>query len=274
MILSPDGKILKGVSPLDVRENTLIIPSGVEKVASRAIVDLPTLKNLIIPESLEAFDMDAINNTGIVHLVIPETVKRVADQAFAHNEWLTIVEFKSPETKFNGTALFDCRSLNFCKVGAIKYNVRCLKFGVCYQILSKHMFDIYTIYLVEPFKESTNIGKLYVALKQGVCGDGTTVARAIEDCHNNYMTPDIVQQYKDISLDALVGWYDYKRITGACDEGIVKWMKEKGFKENDKISVRELLKLLGNSYGSSTFIQFIADRYKDRMEEKDGKKTN
>lgn len=255
---------LKDVSPIDIHEGILNIPQGTKTIASNAIHDLPQLKTLVIPETVETFERDAVMKTGIVHLVVPETVKTIGCHAFAHNDWLTIVEVKNPNTVLDGTCVYDCQSITTFKVGMIKYNVRCLKYNVCYQILSKKMVDIYTVYLVEPFKGSATIGRVFVAVKQGVCGDGVSIERAIEDCHRNYMTPSIIEQYKDITLDTLVDWYDYKRITGACDEGIIDWMRQNGYGEKDKETVRVLIQKLGNSYGASTFAQFVADRYADR----------
>lgn len=265
MFVTSKGE-LKDVSPIDIHEGILNIPYGTKVVATNAIYDLPQLTTLVIPETVETFERDAVMKTGIVHLVIPETVKTIAHHAFAHNDWLSIVEVKNPNTDLNGSCVFDCKSISLFKIGMVRYNVRCLKYNVCYQILSKKAVDIYTVYLVEPFKGSATIGKVFVAVKQGVCGDGVSIERAIEDCHRNYMTPSIIEQYKDITLDTLVDWYDYKRITGACDEGILEWMHNNGYKDKDKEKVRVLIEKLGTAYGASIFAQFVADRYADRME--------
>lgn len=267
------NNVLKSVSAVDLKDKTLFIPHGVVEVGHEAIKNLPQLSSIVIPETVKRFATRSITNTGIIHLIIPQTVEEIDILAFENNEWLSIVEINNPDTKFDGTIVQNCRSLQTVRIGAIKHNVRCLKFGVAYAILSKKQVDVYTVYLVEPFRESTTgIGKLYVAVKQGVVGDGVTIKRAMEDCHNHYMTPSTILAYKDLTLDTQVNSYDYKRITGACDEGIIKWMQEEGFEENDTLSVRELIHRLKHAYGSDIFAQFVADRYKDRAEARNGSK--
>lgn len=269
MYITSDNK-LKSVSNIDIKENTLLIPYGVEVICSKAIDNLPTLTKIIFPATLKRIESHAISNTGIIHLVIPETITHIDNLAFENNKWLTILEITNPDTAFNGTVVQNCKSLTTVRVGALRYNVRCLKFGVAYEILNKKMVDVYTVYRVQPFKESTGIGALYVAVKQGVVGDGTTIKRAIEDCHNLYLTPNIIDAYKNITLDTQVNSFDYKRITGACDEGILAWMKDHNLTESSTMTVRELIGILNGAYGAKIFAQFIADRYRDRAEARDG----
>lgn len=266
MYVNEEG-VLISVSRTDLIENTLILPQSVKKIGREAIKNLPDLEEIVFPKELTEIGEHSISGTGIIRLTVPETVQVIGYEAFRGNEWLTIVKIPNVNTKFDGTAFIQCRSLNIVQIGAVKHQVRCLKFDVCYEVLAKKRVDVYQVYLVEPFKESARLGKLYVACKQGYVGDGVTIERAMQDCHNQYMTPDIKKAYKDITLDTLVNSHDYKRITGACDEGIMDWMKKQGFTEETTMSVRELLKILGNAYGSKIFAQFIADRYEERANE-------
>lgn len=265
-MLVDTNNVLRETSVVDLKDNTLIIPYGVVEIAEGAIKDLPKLSNLIIPETVKIFRSRSVTNTGIVHLIIPENIVKINDCAFEGNPWLTILEICNPDTEFNGSIVQNCLSINSVRVGAMRFNVRCLKFGVAYEIISKKMIDIYTVYAIKPFKEAAKLGMLYAAVKQGVVGDGVSIKRAIEDCNNLYLTPNIKEAYKDITLDTLINSHDYKRITGACDEGIMEWLEKEGLTEADTMTARDLIYRLGKSFGAKDFAQFIADRYKDRAE--------
>ena len=260
--------VLTDVTALDIHDDTFIIPPDVVEVATNAINDLPELATLIIPPSVKKFCTHSVCNTGIIHLTLPKTVEVIDKFAFEHNEWLTIIEILNPDAHYDGTIISNCRSITIAQVGSARYKVKCLKYGAAFEILAKKMVDVYTVYAIQPWKGAASLGKLYAAVKSGVVGDGTTIARAMEDCHNQYLTPDIIEAYKDITLDTPIRSFDYKRITGACDEGILGWIKEQGYKEHDTLPARELIKVLGNAYGAHIFAQFIADRYKDRAEAK------
>ena len=268
-----DSNVLREVSPLDVHNGILNIPHGVVRIGRDSIVNL-NIKTIVFPDTLRIIESNAIHGTDLIRVEIPSQVEQIEDNAFSNNNWLTSFIVSSPNTKFTGNALSYCRSLDMVQVGLIKYPVHCLLLGAPYRILSKKQIGVYQIFYVELFKRTERDEneklpeKLYVAQKGGVAGDGSSIKRAMENCDKKYLTPDIIQAYKNITLDTKIGVDDYRRITGACDTGAIEWLKEHNLTEDDRLPVRDVIQLLDGDYGSSIFTQFVADRYKERSEER------
>lgn len=261
-----ESKTLKEATSLDVRAGILTIPYGTKVIGEGAIKNIERLSTIIIPSSVVLIETHAVQNTGVVHLEIPSSVKNIQNEAFSDNDWLTTLVITNPKTEFRGDIIVRCRSINVVQIGQDKYLVRCLEGNLPYHILAKHQIDVYQVFYAKLFRDDSSYEKFYFAQKRDSIGKGNTLQEAMGNCHNAYLSQEIVDSYRDISLDSMIGIDDYRRITGACPNGAQEWLKQHEFTVEDKKPVREVIKLIENerAIGSRLFMQFIADRYKDR----------
>lgn len=260
-----EAGVLQKVSPLDIKAGIVTIPYGTKVIGAHSIANIEGVEALLIPETVTKIESHAIYGTGIVHLEIPATVTAIKPEAFANNRWLTTLVIGNENAQFDNTIVKNCRVLGAVKIGDKMQVVQCLDNGTPYHVISKKQYNVYQLFYVELFHDTIpEVRKFFFAKKQNVFGEGSNIHEAMQDCDEKYMTSEIIQKYAEITLDTLIDSHDYQTITGACDNGTADWLKEHGLKETDKKSVREIIKLLNEDSGAQLFMQFVADRYKDR----------
>ena len=68
-------------------------------------------------------------------------------------------------------------------------------------------------------------------------------------------------EFKSWNLDKIISKRDairaYRMITGACEQGVREWMRQR--QTPDKISVKDLIKLTKNAYGNEAFEKFFTE---------------
>ena len=92
LILSADGKTL--LTSLG-KDEKVIVPEGVEVITEGAFAYQCSLKEVVLPESLELIGAYAFVMTQISHLFLPDNVKEIGGRAFEHCRYLREVKFNS-----------------------------------------------------------------------------------------------------------------------------------------------------------------------------------
>ena len=259
-MITKDNKLIKA-EPQDVTAGVLIVPSHITEILTDSI-SLPEILDIRFNGTGIKIQSRAITNTGIMSLHIDKKFSSIDDCAFVDNPKLTEAKIFNKDLTVKGNWFNGCSSLGRVTIGGMVYPILLYK-GVCYNILSRKMVDIYTIYYVERFKSSEE-RKFFVATKQEAYGTGETIESAIKECRERYLTPDLFEKYKDLNIDSYISSVDYRLITGACDKGVVEWLETNGIGPEEKKQVRELLVTLKGKYGYEDFSQFILDCYAAR----------
>lgn len=92
LILSADGKTL--LTSLG-KDEKVIVPEGVEVIAEGAFAYQCSLKEVVLPESLELIGAYAFVMTQISSVILPNNVKEIGGRAFEHCRYLREVKFNS-----------------------------------------------------------------------------------------------------------------------------------------------------------------------------------
>lgn len=257
---------LLAIEKIDIHEGKVLIPMGVKTLETNSCV-LPNITELILSESITTIKNKAIHDTNITNLILPQSITTVEVEAICDNEMLKQIVVLSTRVDMNNYMVRRCPNLLSIKIGSRKYTVITYDEKL-YEVLNRKAVGVYDVLHVQLFK-SHNPEKGFLAVKQNVFGYSPDLQRAIEACRNNYLTPNLIEMYRNINLDSTITGMDYKLITGACDHGVDAWLKENGLNWNSTKTVRELLVELKGAHGYRDFSQFVADRYKDRVEEKE-----
>ena len=259
-MITKENKLIKA-EPQDITVGVLIIPSHITEILTDSI-SLPEILDIRFNGTGIKIYSRAITNTSITTLHIDTRFSFIDDCAFEDNPKLIEAKIFNKNLTVKGNWFNGCSSLGRVTVGGITYPILLYK-GVCYNILSRKMVDIYTVYYVERFKSNQD-RKFFVATKQKAYGTGETVEGAIRECKERYLTPDLLERYKDLNIDSYISSVDYRLITGACDKGVIEWLETNKIAPEEKIQVRELLTLLKDKYGYEDFAQFLLTCYSNR----------
>lgn len=263
-MITENNKLIKA-EPQDITAGLLIVPSYITEVLPNAI-SLPEILDIRFNGTGIKIHARGITNTSITTLYIDKRFSFIDDCAFENNRKLAEAKIFNRDLVVKGNWFNGCTSLGRVTIGGMVYPILLYK-EVCYNILSRKAVDIYTVYYVQRFKASED-RKFFVATKQQAYGTGETIERAIEECRERYLTPDLYEKYKDLNIDSYISSVDYRLITGACDKGVIDWLNENHIEPNQKLQVRELLKLLRGKYGYEDFCQFVLDCYAFRANKK------
>ncbi len=90
---------------------TLDIQEGVTSIGSMSFWDAINLQSVSIPDTVEVIYSDAFISTGLIELVIPESVNEIKGAAFALCESLEKVEFKGNIEKMGSSLFSGCYNL-------------------------------------------------------------------------------------------------------------------------------------------------------------------
>ena len=186
------------------------------------------------------------------------------------NDSLDLSSLTSADKDFlKGTTInsyLDLRSLTSADKDFLKGNVHQLKEGYnkkggyCYfdgilsTVLSVHVRGEYTIYKT-PFE--------FVAHKGEYTAHGKTIKKAVSDVEFKIVSEKLKKE--PIKEDTVITIQHYRLITGACESGVISWMKQV-FNEKERakildkgINAKELLPILTkhNAYGIYRFKSLI-----------------
>lgn len=162
------------------------------------------------------------------------------------------MEIKIPDKvdKLRRELFEDCESLRIITWKKKDYSVRCID-GDCVYILQEKPFKECTLLKCAYFPEGEH---LHAAEKDGCIAEGKTIREAV-DVLNRRLTykPSMMMQISKIAKHGYVTANDYMILTGACKEGLERFLVEHGFTWKDTMPVEKVFELTKGQYGHLLF---------------------
>ena len=102
---------------------------------------------------------------------------------------------------------------------------------------------------------------VFIVQKGKFNSHGKDLKTAIDDCNFKFIQENFTEEEKskivnNIKDSKIVTKNDYRLLTGACSEGVDIFKRDNAI-DTDSINLDELKKILGNSYGSSEFLELL-----------------
>ena len=102
---------------------------------------------------------------------------------------------------------------------------------------------------------------IFIVQKGKFNSHGKDLKTAIDDCNFKFIQENFTDEEKSkivkkIKENNVVTKNDYRLLTGACSEGVEMFKKDNAI-DSDHINLYDLKKIIGNSYGSSEFLELL-----------------
>ena len=268
-----DGILIKVEQP-DIKDKQLLIPCNIKTINSNAINENLNLTTIICADH-QKFKPNSINNSKIKHIIISHLTEDYNKYMFSAQSFGILTR---PQRINIHNPNFDWRDAKYNRwlinIAPITiedstgvHKIFTAKDKILEATSRYIVYDIYQVAKCNIIDEDEQY--YFMASKQGIQGYGIGMKAAIKDCYDNYVEyHNLDKKYHDITLQTLLTPEQYQEITGACKSGIKQWIDQNNNlleHFDNMLSVEYLLNHLKGQPSYTDFVQFINDRYGDRV---------
>lgn len=229
----------------------IMLPDGIKVIERHTFHGCERLLHVSIPDSVEQIETGAfIYCKSIKHMELPDSLSNIGNYAFAGCKSLKEIRIPDTVNELKKELFEDCESLQKITWKKKEYSIRCID-GDCVYVLQEKWFKECTLLKCAYFPEGE---QLYAAEKDGCIAHGKTIRESV-DTLNRRLTykPSMMMQISKISKQEYVTANDYMILTGACKEGVERFLTEHSLTWEDTLSAEEVFELTKGQYGHLLF---------------------
>lgn len=194
----------------------------------------------------------------IIDFIVPFDVIEISNNALNGCTILETLTLPNQNITVNGNTLSYCPNLKYLTFNDKTYNILCVDGDIAIIDNKREMGDI-TLYKCQSITKIIDgvmlLEPCNIAGRKGYYAHGENAKDAIRDVNIKISSDSL--KFNPLSLDEIITAERYRELTGACELGVKRWMKEHNL--TDGLSVSELIPLLevSNGYGVDKFLSLI-----------------